>query len=1271
MTSDDNDSTYALWSGSGTTLILGTPVDSPPAGERRHQVRLRARGEDGDAWWAVRLSSGALVAAAAASFTTSPSTITGSWGFGAPPDGATVLYAYVTGQSSGVKIEELYLDMDSREAPSFTPQILDGSGTATTTISDTTQPTVRANAIDLDGLNARQYRYWVTLSGAIVWDTGIVSGPSVNRMTSPLDNGSYVLHAQIWTTLGQNTAYASDVETLSFSVSVGSVPSPENPTVVPLDGTPFYTLTACAPYVGDFDGDVGYIELQRVDCPIGGSMVMTGAPDGYASTPAPRAPGSSTTLYDFESTTQGWAGEGAEVVTRVTTPTHDGLGALKVTDTMTAGADELRFNDAHGTLRDLTASGVGLAAWVLVPSGTTGTDWIAHLELQDSSFVYQSGPTTALTPGTWAHVTFTPSPALMANCRAIAVSVSANNVSGTGTVYVDTVAVFQTPLPLFTPDLQVTVYAQRDDAWFPASDETLAAYYDTGSNQRSWRLMVTITGLLSLVWSSDGTSTTTATSTDRPDIDPFGAERLRVILDADDGAGGWTVTFQSQHEIDGDWFQVGDVVTNSGAGTTSLFNSSAPLTVGAYLTAGAVTAPFTGRFYDVEIRNGTTGAIIASPDFSGRLDGTSSFVDDQVNLWTVHSPAVISSPTSTTTVAMLGPLVTGQCADFVDFTLPRSGVGITCDHVPESCCSYYRARTVGRVSGDLRISDWSDSFDPGLPAGLIIMWPSTAASVPSGWNRVTALDGKYAKGIATSSTEPGNTGGAATHLHTIGTHAHDESHSHTVTGVTGGGAGSLNSTDGAVGTTAILSTHTHTRSAVNSATVASAAGTPTIGTDANDPARLEVVYIESDGTPLGIPVNALALAPDTSMSGWSDYSDATGRFLKGAAAAGNGGATVASALDSHTHSVAAHTHAGTSHSHTSPSTGATSSNKSLFAGPSAALWTTSHTHTITINSSTSASLASGGSSTSDASSLGVTDPPYRNLRARQNTSGGVDLPVGIICAWRGSLGSIPDFWGLCDGTGGTPDMTAVYPRGATSSIGTTGGSLNPHTHASSSTHNHTTSGHSHNEFINAAAAATTNVSTTNVVTVSTGTHTHSAGDTDSSTPTVGQSSPGTLASTTSEPPYEEVAFVQLLQDPVPPAAPPLFCLDWDAEEHLIRTTSPDGPLWAPVAGKFEWGVDRPFTSANGLMGSRLVTSAPPGGRNLSMTAAVESEDDLAQLHAVLARPLVLISPSDADEVWAAPVAESVRVVKIGRIRQVTATFIGTGPQPAPQLADVG
>jgi hypothetical protein len=279
VTGDDSDTTYALWSGTGSALILPTPADSPPAGERRHQVRLRMRGEDGNAWGAVRLASGGLVAGAAAAFSSSPSTVSGAWGAGAPADGSTVLSAYVTGQSSGVKIEELYLDVDSRLAPTFTPEVLDASGTSVTTVSDTAQPGLLAADPDLDDLSARQYRYWVTSGTTIVWDSGIVSGPSVTVRTAPLDNGTYTAHFHIWSTLGQNIAYASDEETLEFTVSVGTIPAPDNPTVTPVDGTPLYQLDVCAlgeAVAEDFDDDRMYIEVQRVDCDSSSTVAILG-----------------------------------------------------------------------------------------------------------------------------------------------------------------------------------------------------------------------------------------------------------------------------------------------------------------------------------------------------------------------------------------------------------------------------------------------------------------------------------------------------------------------------------------------------------------------------------------------------------------------------------------------------------------------------------------------------------------------------------------------------------------------------------------------------------------------------------------------------------------------------------------------------------------------------------------------------------------------------------------------------------------------------------
>ena len=38
-----------------------------------------------------------------------------------------------------------------------------------------------------------------------------------------------------------------------------------------------------------------------------------------------------------------------------------------------------------------------------------------------------------------------------------------------------------------------------------------------------------------------------------------------------------------------------------------------------------------------------------------------------------------------------------------------------------------------------------------VAAGIIAMWPGTHGSVPTGWSRVTSLDGRYVKGAGPGS----------------------------------------------------------------------------------------------------------------------------------------------------------------------------------------------------------------------------------------------------------------------------------------------------------------------------------------------------------------------------------------------------------------------------------------------------------------------------------------------------------------------------------------
>lgn len=899
VTSDNSDSTYALWSGSGAALVLQTPLDSPGGGLRRHQVRVRARGQLGDAWWGVRLQSGELTAGATRQFPASPETSIGSWGFGAPPDSGTILAAHIEGQSTGLRINEIFLDVDFRLAPTFTAQTIDGSGAVTTSITDTATPTLHAEAINLDGLPARQFRYWVTQGATTVFDTGIISGAAADTQTSPLANGSYTAHLRIWTTLGGQYEYASVENTVAFTVSVNQVQRPNDPIVTPIPDSPLYEISVCAPDVRPLDGDVGYIEIQRVGC------------------------------------------------------------------------------------------------------------------------------------------------------------------------------------------------------------------------------------------------------------------------------------------VESD------------------------------------------------------------------------------------------SPTAVT-IAMLGPLATDECDTYTDYSLPRTGLASNadCDHPNEACCSYYRARTIGRINGSVVISTWSDATDTGLPAGLVFFWPGTNAGIPSGWTRQTALDAKYLKGAA-AGQQPGTIAGAASHSHTLLAHSHSVSHTHAVPN-TGAAVGTATTGPNTAGINVALSSHTHTIANLAASINDSGSTAPSVTTVDNDTDRLTVIMIESNGTPAGIPNGALGLSPDVSITGWTDYVNANARYLKGAAAAGNGGATASGTLANHTHDLGAHTHTGgTAHNHGGAGvTGATSSTVTPTTGATVVMNTSTHTHGYAIANGNTSALDSASAGTSGATSSGTNEPPFINVRVKENTSGVPSIPVGIIGAWRGSLGSIPEHFALCDGANGTPDLRGRHPKGATASIGTTGGSAAAHTHTSPD-HTHTAAtGHTHAITVNATADPTLGRQAVATITVATGTHSHTGVNTSSTVNTVTPSSSGTLPAQTAEPLHEEVAFVQLIEPFTPNTPPAPVCLEWSDDQHLIRTTSAAGPLWAPIVGTFTWDRDRPFSSAMGVEGTPFVDSAEPGARNLHMQAAVESEQELQDLKAVLARPLVLISPSDSAEVWAAPVAGSVQVVKVARGRRVTADFIGTGPQPGPQVDDI-
>lgn len=1105
VTSDDSDATYATWSGVGGALILSVGPHSPPANHARHLVRGRVRGEDGSVVFFVQTATGSLISGSSAELPASPATFPGSYGAGPgfTTTGTTTLAINVTGQTANLRVQELYVDIDNREAPTFTPQVLDGDGSPDTTITDTNSPQVRPDhaTLDLDDLPLRQYRYWVTQGAVIIWDTSVTSSASAPTLTvPPLENGSYTLHMQLWSTIQLNTAYASDEETLAFTVTTVDVPAPDAVAISQVPDTPFFEISVELPAdLSDFD-EPPFLEVHRIDCD-----------------------GETTVLRD---------------------------GPVQLPGLLMDGSD----------------------------GGNASTPDHASLDI--------------------------------------------------------------------TGDIDLRADVTLDD-WTPATNQGLIGKFLTTGDQRSYLMRISTTGNIVIFWSPDGTSTNQLSATSSIPVPAANGERMavRATLDVNNGAGQRVITFYTSPTLSGSWTQLG---TNAPvAGTTSIHSGSATLFAGAWNTGA--TEEMSGTLHGIEVRDGINGTAVANPDFSAQDEGTVTFTDAAGREWTVNGTARI----------------TGTTFSIIDWSAPRS--------LPEDCvdgsgeCPFlYRVRLVGLVDGQMVASDWFGEPQSPIVSGVIVGWPSTVASIPFGWTRETDLDSRYLKGIATAATEPGTVGGASTHVHATPGHAHISlSHSH-ASGSTGAAVGSQSITN-AAGQPNFYSTtsHTHTRPSTSSDGVTSGSTAPGTDTNSNELDRASLIWMRATQPLAGIPNGAVALMPDISPASWDTYADATGRFLKGAAASQDGGGTGASSLTGHIHEVSSHTHAGTVHGHFSANTGTFTSNVPGFGGAQADGFASSHSHPVTIADASSASLiaAAGGTSGSDTPAL----PPWINVRVRQNSTGGLSIPQGTIAVWDGPLSGIPDGWFLCDGNNGTPNMVDRYPLGATASIGTTGGSVATHTHTGSS-HTHSTTGHSHSSTIGQGTHTNANMALIPAqTTVATENHTHSANSTNSTTPTFNSASTGTLDAAGSEPLHRQVAFIQFDELPPTPPAPVERSLFWTNGEHLIRTETPEGPVFTSVCGTLSWEVNRPFTAMIGVNGTRQVYSTPPGGHNFNLDMVVRNEQELAEVLTILDAALVLVSPADSEEQWAAPVSGSVQVVKVGRFRRVQSEMVATGPEPPQDL----
>ena len=174
-----------------------------------------------------------------------------------------------------------------------------------------------------------------------------------------------------------------------------------------------------------------------------------------------------------------------------------------------------------------------------------------------------------------------------------------------------------------TGDIAVVVRVAMQD-WTPAAASDLLTKWLTTGNQRSYGLELAPTGAMNWSWSTLGTAVSVSAKTSSvPGFVDGSINYVAVTHDVDNGAGGNDVKFWTSQD-GSTWTQLGSTATT--AGTTSFFDSTALLNIGAY-DAGAL-GNAAGNFYSAQVYSGIPpmfgGSGSASPvvDFNPHRDAT-------------------------------------------------------------------------------------------------------------------------------------------------------------------------------------------------------------------------------------------------------------------------------------------------------------------------------------------------------------------------------------------------------------------------------------------------------------------------------------------------------------------------------------------------------------------------------------------------------------------------------------------------------------------------
>lgn len=191
-----------------------------------------------------------------------------------------------------------------------------------------------------------------------------------------------------------------------------------------------------------------------------------------------------------------------------------------------------------------------------------------------------------------------------------------NGVSGNYAIRVDAAAVD------ISSDIDIRSRAAAS-SWASGSVQTLVSKWTGSSN--AYMLRVSATGALQLSLSQDGSTATTATSSQVLGVSALAETWARATWRASDGRVQFFTSPDGQT-----WTQLG---TDQTIALASIANATAEVIVGA--RNSGVTEVFSGRIYRAQIRNGIDGTIVFDADFTRVPKLAADFVESSSNAATV------------------------------------------------------------------------------------------------------------------------------------------------------------------------------------------------------------------------------------------------------------------------------------------------------------------------------------------------------------------------------------------------------------------------------------------------------------------------------------------------------------------------------------------------------------------------------------------------------------------------------------------------------------